>query len=177
MKHFSMLNVQAPIEPRLVTVPSFTKVVRRAAIALVVVPLVAIPVAVMAVVSGPTLSVPVDGSIGTGADAITFSGQMTVATRIIDDPVFNGPTVLELVIDFSGVKGAKKGSAPVTYVTNAQAVIHRPLLAFDPIEATFPYYAANNALSAQTAKAALSVSFGGKTGVGITSKIGPAPVN
>jgi hypothetical protein len=143
----------------------------------VVAPLVIGPVAVMAVVAGPPIPVTVNGTVGNGAEAVDLSGQITIATRIIDDPVFNGPTILELVIDFSSVKGKGKGSGQNKFETEAQTIIHRPLLAMDPIEVTFPYFAGNNMNSAKTAVATLNVSFNAATGVAITSTVKDVPIN
>lgn len=152
---------------------------RRLIVAGVLAPLVIGPVVVMAVVAGPPIPVTVNGTVGTGADAVDLGGQMTIATRIIDDPAFNGPTILELVIDFSSIKGNGKGNGngQDKFATEAQTIIHRPLLALDPIEVTFPYFAGNNVNSARTAKATLAVSFNASTGVAITSTVKDVPIN
>jgi hypothetical protein len=102
---------------------------------------------------------------------------MTIATRIIPDPDFNGPTNLELVIDFSSVKGIGKGKGQEKFATEAQTIVHRPLLALDPIEVTFPYNAGNNVNSARAAKATLTVSFSAASGLAITSKVQDVPLN
>jgi hypothetical protein len=165
---------QAAVKPGL----QWKKVVRRTAIIVVAAPLVIVPAAVMAVVAvvtGPPIAVNVNGTVGTGVDAVDLNGQMTVATRIIPDPDFNSPTNLELIIDFSSVKGNGKAKGQEKFATEAQVVIHRPLLALDPVEVTFPYFAGNGANSAKTAKAKLMVAFNAQTGISITSTVTDVP--
>lgn len=157
--------------------PKLFRYMKRAVVALVLAPLVIIPVAVMAVVAGPPIKVPVDGSVGNGTDTVAFSGDMSIATRLIDDPVFNGPRLLELVVDFSNVKGVGKGAGQAAFTSTAQAIVHRPLLAFDPIEITFPYTPGNNASASLTAKATINVSFNATSGLAMTSKITNMPAN
>jgi hypothetical protein len=157
--------------------PHLKAFLRRLVITAVVAPFVIGPVAVMAVVAGPPIPVKVNGIVGTGGDAVELSGQMTIATRIIDDSVFNGPTILELVIDFSSVKGKGNGNGSSKFETEAQTIIHRPLLALDAIEVTFPYSAGNSVHSAKTAKATLSVSFNAASGIAISSTVKDVPLN
>ena len=151
--------------------PYWKTVLRRLVITSIVAPFVIGPVVVMAVVAGPPIPVTVNGTVGNGADAVDLSGQMMIATRIIPDPDFNGPTNLELVIDFSSVKGNGKANGQAKFATEAQTIIHRPLLALDPIEVTFPYTAGNNVNSARAAKATLMVSFSAASGLAITSTV------
>ena len=148
-------------------------VLRRTMIVVIAAPLIIVPAAVLAVVAvitGPAITVPVSGTVGAGIDAVVLSGQMKIAPRIIPDPDFNSPTNLELAIDFVGVKG--KGVT--SFSTEAQTIIHRPLLALDPIEVTFPYSAGN---IAKTAKAILMVSFNAASGVSITSTVRDVPLH
>ena len=133
--------------------------------------------AVVAVVALPPIPVAINGTVGNGADAVEINGQMTIATRIIPDPDFNGPTVLELIIDFSSVKGNGKAKGQEKFSTEAQTIIHRPLLALDPIEVTFPYNAGNSIRSAKTAKATLMVGFDARTGINITSTVKDVPLD
>ena len=152
---------------------------RRMMVVLFAAPLVIVPAAVLAVVAvvtGPPILVTVNGTVGTGADAVALSGQIKIATRIIPDPDFNSPTNLELTIDFSNVTGKGNGSGTSKFSTEAQTIIHRPLLALDPIEVTFPYSQANSANSAKTAKATLMVSFNAASGVSITSTVVDMPL-
>jgi hypothetical protein len=156
------------------------KRLRRTLIIAVVAPVVIIPASVLAVVAvtaGAPIPVTVNGTVGNGADAVDLNGQMTIATRIIPDPEFNAPTTLELVIDFSSVKGKGKGNGNSKFETEAQTVIHRPLLALDPIEVTFPYSPGNSVNSAKTAKATLMVSFNATSGIAITSTVKDMPLN
>lgn len=140
-------------------------------IAAVAIALAAIPAAVATAVNPPQLPAKAQGTIGTGSGQIGFSGHVLITPRIIDDPDFRTPTLLELIIDFSNVKavGSSNGQR---FVSDSQTIVRRPLLAFDPIEVTFPYAPDGNALSARTAKASLGVSFNARSGVRITSTIG-----
>jgi len=133
-------------------------------------PLVALPAAVVALANGLPLPASVHGTIGSGNASIGFSGEMLITTRIIDDPDFRSPPVLELIIDFSSVRGVAAPNGR-KFVSGAQAIIRRPLLAFDQIEVTFPYAPADDLMSARTAKASLGVSLSARSGVGITSTI------
>jgi len=151
----------------------FARPVLVAAMAL---PVMVYPLFADAAVQGPTVPVNVDGSISSETETIGFAGQMTISTRIIDDPVFNGPTLLELVIDFSNVRGAGKASGK-KFATEAQAIVHRPLLAFDEIEVVFPYTAGNEVHAGRVAKATISVNYNAKSGFLLTSKIKRVPTD
>jgi hypothetical protein len=132
--------------------------------------LIAVPLLVTAVIPLPVLSVPIKDVVKGDTENIAFSGKASISGKVIDDPHFRGPTVLQLVIDFSGVTGVGVTSGK-KYVTEAQAVLHRPLIAFDPIQATFPYYSSGNFASARTALASFAVSYGPPAGIVVTSKV------
>lgn len=172
--------------------PHWKTVLRRFVITSIVAPLVLGPVVVMAIVAGPPIPVTINGVVGNGVDAVDLNGQMMISTRIISDLEFSAPPILELVIDFSSVKGngrdggkgggkgsgkgseqekSGKGNDEEKFVTEAQAIIRRPLLALDPVEVTFPYTSGNNPHSARTAVATLMVSFSAASGLAITSKV------
>jgi hypothetical protein len=156
------------------------KFLRRTIIVALAAPVLMVPagvLAVVAVVAGPPIPVTVNGTVGAGGDAVDLNGQMTVATRIIPDPDFGAPPILELVIDFSSVKGNGKAKGQEKFATEAQTIIHRPLLALDPVEVSFPYNAGNNANSAKSAVATLMVSFNAASGVSITSTVKDAPLD
>jgi hypothetical protein len=154
--------------------PSGKRRLYRAAAAALAAPLIVIPIAVLAVSSGVTVPVKLEGTVGNGTDSVAFSGQATITPRIITDTVFNGPTVLELVIDFASVKGTEKSSGR-QFGTVAQAIVRRPLLAFDQVEVTFPYYAGAEVSATRTALASFGVSFAAASGVTITSKVTSLP--
>jgi hypothetical protein len=173
--HGSTNAVQAAVKRSF----QWKKFLRRTAIIVIAAPIVMVPAAVMAVVSvvaGPPIPVSVNGIVGTGVDAVELNGQMTVATRIIPDPDFGSPPSLELIVDFSSVKGNGKAKGQEKFATEAQVIIHRPLLALDPVEVTFPYFAGNSAKSAKTAKATLMVAFNAQTGISITSTVTDMPL-
>jgi hypothetical protein len=132
--------------------------------------LVAIPLSVRPAVGLPPLPAQAQGTIGSGTGQIGFSGHVLITPRIIEDPDFRTPTVLELIIDFSNVKGVASSNGR-RFVSDSQTIVRRPLLAFDAIEVTFPYAPVGEAHSARTAKASLGVSFSVKSGVRLTSKI------
>ena len=141
----------------------------------IAVPAVVVPLLVLAAVQGPTVPVKVDGTISSDAETIGFGGEMTISTRVIDDTVFNGPTMLELIIDFSRVKGDSKASGK-KFASEAQVIVHRPLLSFDEIEVVFPYTQGNDVHAARTAMATISASFSAKSGIVLTSKIKKVPL-
>lgn len=154
-------------------------ILRRTLIVVLAAPISIVPasvLAVVAVVAGPPIRVVINGTVGNGVDAVDLNGQVSVATRIIPDLDFGKGPTLELIVDFSSVKGNGKAKGQEKFATEAQAVIHRPLLSFDSVEVTFPYSAGNNPNSAKTAKATLSVSFNGATGVAITSTVKDVPL-
>lgn len=143
---------------------------RRALIATLAAALVAAPVLVTAITPAPMLTVAVRDTIRGGTENIAFGGTITIAAKLIDDVQFRSPLALQLVIDFSNVTGTGVTSGK-KYATAAQVVLHRPLLATDPIQASFPYYPDNNMLAARTALASFSVSFRAPTGLSVTSKL------
>lgn len=147
---------------------------RPALVAAIAIPAVVLPLLVLAVVQGATVPVLVDGTISSDTENIGFAGEMTITTRVIDDTVFNGPTMLEMIIDFSRVKGQGKASGK-KFATEAQVIVHRPLLAFDEVEVIFPYVEGNNVHAARTAMAVISASFSASAGIVLTSKIKKVP--
>jgi len=150
---------------------SWKRLLRPALLAALAAPLIAAPVAVPAAANDSAIvPVSVHGTTGFGSDHVLFSGEMSITPRIIDDPVFKGPPVLELIIDFSNVKGVQAANGK-RFATDAHAVLHRPLLAFEQIEVTFPYAPADDPASSRTAKATIDITFNPKSGVRITSKI------
>ena len=151
------------------------RVVRPLLVTAIVLPAVIAPLLVLAVVQGPTVPVLVDGTINSDTENVAFGGEMTISTRVIDDTVFNGPTMLEMVIDFSRVKGQGKASGN-KFTSEAQVIVHRPLLAFDEVEVIFPYTQGNDAHAARSAMAVISASFSARSGIVLTSKIKKVPL-
>lgn len=147
---------------------------RPALVAAIAIPAVVLPLLVLAVVQGSTVPVLVDGTISSDSENIGFGGEMTITTRVIDDTVFNGPTMLEMIIDFSSVKAQGKDSGK-KFASQAQVIVHRPLLAFDEVEVIFPYAEGNNVHAARTALAVISASFSARSGIVLTSKIKKVP--
>ncbi|WP_196868295.1 hypothetical protein [Polaromonas sp. CG_9.2] len=141
----------------------------------IVLPAVIAPLLVLAVVQGPTVPVLVDGTVSSDTENIAFGGELTISTRVIDDTVFNGPTMLEMVIDFSRVKGQGKASGK-KFTSEAQVIVHRPLLAFDEVEVIFPYTQGNDVHAARSAMVTISASLSAKSGIVLTSKIKKVPL-
>ncbi|NQW82295.1 MAG: hypothetical protein HQ445_14090 [Polaromonas sp.] len=138
-------------------------------VAAIALPLLAVGVSAQAQIQTSVLRVNIEGATGSGPDIVGFNGPLTVSTRVIPDPVFSSPTVLELVIDFSSVVGVNKAGGK-KFLTEAQTIVHRPLLAFDQIEVTFPYRLGAAVQSARTANVLLAVSFNAASGVSMTAK-------
>lgn len=138
------------------------------------VPLLTVAAPALAAITGPAMPVNVDGTISSDTENIGFGGQMTISTRVIDDPVFSSPTIVELIIDFGNVVGVGKSSGK-KFVTQAQTVVHRPLLAFDQIEVIFPYAPGSDVQLARAAKVFIAVSFNANSGFSMTSKISRVP--
>ena len=151
------------------------RVVRPLLVTAIVLPAVIAPLLVLAVVQGPTVPVLVDGTVSSDTENVAFGGEMTISTRVIDDTVFNGPTMLEMIVDFSRVKGQGKASGK-KFTSEAQVIVHRPLLAFDEIEVIFPYTQGNDVHAARSAMVIISASFSARSGIVLTSKIKKVPL-
>lgn len=149
--------------------------VRPMLITAIAVPAVIAPLLVLAVVQGPAVPVAVNGTISSDTENIGFGGEMTISTRVIDDTVFNGPTMLEMIIDFSRINGQGLASGK-KFTSQAQVIVHRPLLAFDEVEVIFPYTQGNDVHGARSAVATISASFSARSGIVLTSKIKKLPL-
>lgn len=129
--------------------------------------------------SAPAAAAPVDGTAvaavhgavgGRGPlEAVVFSGQASISGKVIHDPVFGAPPVLEIVVDLSQVSGTGLASKKV-YLVSSQFILHRPLLAFDSVEVRFPFYAEGDMLRARSAQASFNIFFSAAKGVS-TSKV------
>lgn len=111
----------------------------------------------------------VGGSGGT-SEAVVFSGQASISGKVVPDPVFGAPPILEIVVDLSQVsgKGLRSGK---TYLVSSQFILHRPLIAFDPVEVSFPFFADGDMLSARSAMAAFGVLYSAARGMTTTRVI------
>jgi hypothetical protein len=143
---------------------------RRSLLATLGTVLIVAPLVVVAVGPAPEVTVAVRDTIRGKNENILFSGTIKVTCKLIDDPLFRAPRVLQLLIDFSGLTGTGLASGK-KYLTAAQAVVHRPLLNFDPVQASFPYYPDNDLLAARSALASFAVSFREPAGIAITAKL------
>jgi hypothetical protein len=71
-------------------------------------------------------------------EAVAFSGQVTVKTRLALDADF-GDSKLMLFIDMSGVSGVGSVSGS-SYMVRSQDVLIRPLSMSQELELTFPFF-------------------------------------
>jgi hypothetical protein len=85
---------------------------------------------------------------------------------VIRDTVFGAPPVLEILVDLSNVRGRGVRTGK-SYLVAGHTVLHRPLLAFDPVEVTFSYAADGNLLLARSALASFGVYY--SAGKGMTT--------
>jgi hypothetical protein len=111
------------------------------------------------------------GAVGGGAgptEAVVFSGQASISGKVIHDTVFGAPPVLEIIIDLSNVRGKGQRTGK-TYLVSSQAILHRPLLPFDPVEVSFPFVADGNLLLARSATASLGVFYSAARGMTTTT--------
>jgi hypothetical protein len=135
------------------------------------------PAVATAAAAGPAIPVAISSTLGTGVNTIDLSGQVIITPRIVTDMVFSKKTVLELTIDFKGVKGVARTVGREVFVTDAQTIIHRPLLSRDAIEVTFPYYITGNFSSARPATATFAVVYDATSGIRITAVIKDVTTN
>jgi hypothetical protein len=131
------------------------------------------PIAANAITSIPHINIPAADSISDPVENVKFAGNISVDGKVIDDLVFNSPQVIELVIDFSNVKGIGDKSGK-QFITDAQAILHRPLKSTDIVEVTFPYYLEADPSVSRTAVASFEVSFAGANKVDMKLKLKPA---
>lgn len=111
----------------------------------------------------------VNGAVRGPPEGVAFSGQASISGKVIDDGVFGAPPVLEIFIDLSQVSGVGLSSGK-KYLVSTQTRLQRPVLAFDSIEVTFPFFADGDMLSARSAQAYFSIYFSATKGIR-TSKV------
>jgi hypothetical protein len=136
--------------------------------------LVGLPMSAQAITDIPHITIPANHSISDPIESVKFTGHISVDGKVIDDPVFNSPMVVELVIDFSNVK-IHGDKSTRDFITQAQAILHRPLKAADIIEVTFPYYLESDPSVSRTAVASFETSFAGANKVDMKLKFKPKP--
>ncbi|MGH6626880.1 MAG: hypothetical protein ACRECD_10140 [Burkholderiaceae bacterium] len=107
------------------------------------------------------------GGSGGPQEPVIFSGQASISGKVIHDPDFGTPPVLEVVIDLSQVSGTGVQSRK-TYLVSTQAVLHRPLLAFDPFELSFPFFLEGDGSPARWALASFGIHFNAARGMAVT---------
>jgi hypothetical protein len=110
------------------------------------------------------------GTVGAGdaaSEPVVFVGQASITGKVIYDTVFGAPPVLEISVDLSGVSGMGLRTGR-TYQVATQAVLHRPLLAFDSIEVGLSFAADGNATLARSALASFGVLYNATGGMTAT---------
>lgn len=97
---------------------------------------------------------PVDGA----SERVLFFGLATISGKVIHDPDFGAPPILEISIDLRQIhgKGLRSGK---NYQTATHAVLHRPLSAFDVIELTYPFVAEGDGSPTRSALASFGIRY------------------
>lgn len=141
----------------------------------IVIAALVLPVGVWAVVvKGPPLSLPVNALLASVTERIGLTGQVAVTSRIIEDPDFHAPAMLELTINFGGVRGVGLSTRSV-FVSEAQTIVRRPLLPFDEIEAVFPSAPGSDLGRAFVSKAVISVAYNQASGLLLSTRVVSMP--
>ena len=114
-----------------------------------------------------TVVAPVAGAVGGSAgpaEAVVVAGHVSITGKIIHATVFGAPPVLELHVDLSNVRGRGQRTGK-PYVVDSQAILHRPLVAFDPVEISFPFVVDGKLLLARSATASFGVYYSASKGM------------
>lgn len=136
--------------------------------------LLGLPMSALAITAIPNISLSANSIISDAVENVKFTGQISVDGKIIDDLVFNNPQIIELVIDFRDVKG-HGDKTNKQFITDAQAILHRPLRTTDVIDVTFPYYLASDPSVSRTAVASFELSYAGGNKVTMKLKLKAKP--
>ncbi|HET8746621.1 MAG TPA: hypothetical protein VFM98_13525 [Ramlibacter sp.] len=109
------------------------------------------------------------GTVGSEAasEPVVFAGQASITGKVIYDTVFGAPPVLQLIVDLSQVtgRGQRTGTA---YRVAGQAILHRPLQAFDVIDLSFSFGPAGDFALSRSALASFGVYYNATSGVSTT---------
>ncbi len=114
------------------------------------------------------------GAPSAQTEMVKFAGTASVTGRVLLDPVFNGPPVLELVIDLTALTGVGS-STGLSYVSLGNTVIQRPLKAVDVVQITFPFYVDGDPGSARSGLATLNVTYSEAAGLNVSATLGATP--
>jgi hypothetical protein len=100
-------------------------------------------------------------------EPVVFGGQAAISGRVIHDTTFGAPPMLEIIVDLSKVtaKGVRSGRP---YVLQAQAVVRRPLRAFEQMEVDFTFAPDGNVLEARSGLALFGVYYSAAKGMTTT---------
>jgi len=117
------------------------------------------------------------GAAGAASEAVVFVGEAQISGKVIYDTVLGAPPILEIIVDLSKVTGRGTRSGK-PYVVSSQAILHRPLLAFDQVEVSFPFAAGGSPLQARSATASFGIYYSAAKGMTTTPvRISPhAPI-
>lgn len=114
-----------------------------------------------------TFNAPVRGTAKGPGETVVFSGQLLIRSRAINDSVFKARPLLEMTLDFSQVTGRGQKSGQ-TYLAPTSVMLRRSLLPFDESEVHFPFFAADQILTARSARASFQIYFNAAQGVSVT---------
>lgn len=131
---------------------------------------IAVPLLVAARVEMPTIVVPINDTVRGATEDIQFSGQVSITPKLVDDAGAIGGTTLQLMMDFSQVKGRGLTTGK-RYLTSAQAEVQRRIMTSAPVQCRFPYYPASNPMASRTVIAAFSVRYSPPAGLEIGSRL------
>jgi hypothetical protein len=107
------------------------------------------------------------GAADSASEPVVFAGQAQVSSRVVRDTTFGAPPVLELIVDLGGVtaKGLRSGAA---YQVEGQAILQRPLQAFEQLEVGLTFAPRGNPLQARAAIASFGVHYNAAKGITMT---------
>jgi hypothetical protein len=112
-----------------------------------------------------TTLVPVSGTVGGAPEAVVFSGNLHVSSRLVTDPDFGKAPSVHLSIDMIDVVG-KGMTSGARYVSHAEFVNSAALNANETIELTFPFHpdSRKGYLVARAGMLALTLKFDARNG-------------
>jgi hypothetical protein len=114
--------------------------------------------------------VPISANVKGLSEAIAFTGNATIQTRLVLDNILGNPPVLEIIVDMSDVSGIGASSGAL-YSVSGPAILHRPLALNDVIRVTFPFYRAGDIQGAATIETAFNCKFDTATGAVTAVKV------
>ena len=93
------------------------------------------------------LVVPIAGTVQTEAERVVLTGKVRIASTLVTDPDFRGPTSVILAIELLDVRGVGQ-STRSGYVATGQQRLTRLLARSDLIQTTFPVLRTGSGIAA-----------------------------